>query len=132
MTTQVHPMPAGGSGTVVLPRAKISEEAMQRAPLIPGVTTNVGKREIGGDGAGKGVKRDLIPVVSHVITDDQVGGLAGVKMQPVNMNKTIKLLTDPHSAMLYDRHVNALRKIVKHYRQGFLMKDLVQVFKILR
>ena len=123
-------MPHGGAagGGVVLPRAKISEEALLRAPLIPGVTTDVKKE--GGEGT-KG-KKELIPVVSHVITDDQVGGLPGVKMQPVNMNKTIKLLTDPHSAMLYDRHVNALRKIVKHYRQGFLMKDLVQVFKILR
>ena len=123
-------MPKGsaGVGGVTLPRAKISDEAMHRAPLIPGVTTNVKK-----DSAdGVRPKKDLIPVVSHVITDDQVGGLPGVKMQPVNMNKTIKLLTDPHSAMLYDRHVNALRKIVKHYRQGFLMKDLVQVFKILR
>jgi hypothetical protein len=118
---------ATGAG-VVLPRAKISEEAMARPPLVPGVTTNIKKDTM--DGA-KG-KKELIPVVSHVITDDQVGGLPGVKMQPVNMNKTIKLLTDPHSAMLYDRHVNALRKIVKHYRQGFLMKDLVQVFKILR
>ena len=128
MSTMAMPHGGAAGGGVVLPRAKISEEALLRAPLIPGVTTDVKKE--GGEGT-KG-KKELIPVVSHVITDDQVGGLPGVKMQPVNMNKTIKLLTDPHSAMLYDRHVNALRKIVKHYRQGFLMKDLVQVFKILR
>lgn len=33
--------------------------------------------------------------------------------------------------MLYDRHLHILRKIIRHYCNGFLMKDLVQVFKIL-
>ena len=31
------------AASVTLPRAKISEEAMARPPLVPGVTTNVKK-----------------------------------------------------------------------------------------
>lgn len=34
-------------------------------------------------------------------------------------------------AMLYDRHIHALKKVIKHYSNGFVMKDLVAVFKIL-
>ena len=34
-------------------------------------------------------------------------------------------------AMLYDRHMHALKKVIKQYTKGFLMKDLVAVFKIL-
>lgn len=32
---------------------------------------------------------------------------------------------------LFDRHEHALRKVVKHYRSAFLIKDLVELFKIL-
>lgn len=73
-----------------------------------------------------------IPVVAHVITDDDLGLLQGSKQQqPINLKRVIKLLTDPHSMMLYDRHVNALQRIVRHYQKGFPMKVLVQIFKIL-
>ena len=33
--------------------------------------------------------------------------------------------------MLYDRHVHALKKVIKYYSKGFVMKDLVAVFKLL-
>lgn len=72
-----------------------------------------------------------IPLVSHVITDDDLGLNQGSKHQPINLKRVIKLLTDPHSMMLYDRHVHALQRIVRHYHKGFPMKELVQVFKIL-
>ncbi|KAK7110003.1 cilia- and flagella-associated protein 69-like isoform X2 [Littorina saxatilis] len=72
-----------------------------------------------------------IPLVTHVITDEDLGLLQGSKHQPINLKRVIKLLTDPHSMMLYDRHVHALQRIVRHYQKGFPMKELVQVFKIL-
>ncbi|XP_074659217.1 cilia- and flagella-associated protein 69-like isoform X1 [Tubulanus polymorphus] len=72
-----------------------------------------------------------IPVVGHMITDDDMGILRGVKLQPVNLAKIVKLLVDPHSSMMYDRHVCAMKKLGKHYNTGFLMKDLVQIFRIL-
>jgi len=52
-------------------------------------------------------------------------------LQPVNLERVIKLLTDQHSETLYDRHLSGLKKLVKHYNKGFLMKDLVSIFKIL-
>lgn len=75
--------------------------------------------------------KPVIPLVKHTITDEDIGLLKGSKLQPINMNRVVKLLTDPHSVMLYDRHINALQRLVKHYKNGFLMKDLVQVCKVL-
>lgn len=72
-----------------------------------------------------------VPLVGHIITDEDIGSLQGAKLQPVNLERIVKLLTDPHSANLYDRHLFALKKLVKHYSKGFLMKDLVTIFKIL-
>lgn len=76
-------------------------------------------------------RKASIPVVTHVITDEDIGALQGTKLIPMNMNRVVKLLTDPHSSMLYDRHVNALQRLIRHYSKGFPMKDLVQVFKLL-
>ncbi|XP_062615202.1 cilia- and flagella-associated protein 69-like [Saccostrea cucullata] len=72
-----------------------------------------------------------VPIVAHIITDDDIGILKGTKLQPINLSRVVKLLTDPHSVHLVDRHINALQRLVKHYQKGFPMKDLVQVFKIL-
>jgi len=72
-----------------------------------------------------------IPIVGHIITDEDIGALTGTRLQTINLNKVVKLLTDPHSVMLYDRHIHALKKVVKYYSKGFVMKDLVPVFKIL-
>ncbi|XP_072017652.1 cilia- and flagella-associated protein 69-like isoform X2 [Amphiura filiformis] len=72
-----------------------------------------------------------IPLVGHVITDDSMGLKQGISMQPINYNKVIKLLTDQHSVNLFERHMHSLQRLVKHYQAGFLIKDLVQVFKIL-
>ncbi|XP_022085503.1 cilia- and flagella-associated protein 69-like [Acanthaster planci] len=81
--------------------------------------------------ASSDVQKTPLPVVKHVIGDDDMGIKKGVKIQVVNYSKVIKLLTDPHSVTLYERHLNALQKLIRHYQVGFLMKDLVQVFKIL-
>ena len=55
----------------------------------------------------------------------------GARTAPVSLSKVVKLLTDVHSANLFDRHACALKKISKQYADGFLMRDLVSVFKIL-
>ncbi|GFS17857.1 cilia- and flagella-associated protein 69-like [Elysia marginata] len=51
-----------------------------------------------------------IPLVTHIITDEDLGIC---------------------ELMLYERHVHALGRMARHYANGFPMKDLVQVFKIL-
>nr|XP_039253375.1 cilia- and flagella-associated protein 69-like [Styela clava] len=75
--------------------------------------------------------RTTIPLVSHIITDEDVGALSGVKIKPIDLNRAVKLLTDPHCCQLYERHVNALKRIASRYHRGFLMRDCVQVFRIL-
>ncbi|XP_033127973.1 cilia- and flagella-associated protein 69-like [Anneissia japonica] len=72
-----------------------------------------------------------IPIVGHIITDDDLGIKKGVKLQPISFSNVIKLLTDPHSITLHSRHTHALQRLIKHYQHGFLLKDLVQVFKVL-
>ncbi|BFZ02069.1 hypothetical protein BsWGS_05107 [Bradybaena similaris] len=72
-----------------------------------------------------------IPVVANTITDEELGICQVSKLQSVNLKKVIKLLEDPHSKTLYDRHTHALKKVAHHFRYGFPMKDLVQIFKIL-
>lgn len=72
-----------------------------------------------------------IPLVTHIINDHDLGLVEGTKLQQVNLKRVIKLLTDPHSMMLYERHVIALSRMARHYVKGFPMKDLVLVFKIL-
>lgn len=37
----------------------------------------------------------------------------------------------PLQVTMFDRHVHALNKVVKHYKSAFLLKDLVELFKIL-
>lgn len=32
---------------------------------------------------------------------------------------------------MYDRHAHALNKVIKHYKNAFLLTDLVELFKIL-
>ncbi|XP_041039883.1 cilia- and flagella-associated protein 69-like [Carcharodon carcharias] len=51
--------------------------------------------------------------------------------RPVDLNHVVNLLEDRFSCNLVDRHLHALKRVVKHYQFGFPIKDLVQVFKIL-
>ncbi|XP_064410355.1 cilia- and flagella-associated protein 69 [Latimeria chalumnae] len=71
-----------------------------------------------------------IPVIKHLITDADLGGREDHR-KPLDINHIVKLLEDPYSCNLYERHLHALKKLVKHYHHGFPLKDLIQVFKIL-
>ncbi|XP_067855032.1 cilia- and flagella-associated protein 69-like isoform X1 [Heptranchias perlo] len=49
----------------------------------------------------------------------------------MDINRVVKLIEDRYSCNLVERHLHALKRVVKHYQFGFPIKDLVQVFKIL-
>ncbi|XP_051872151.1 cilia- and flagella-associated protein 69-like [Pristis pectinata] len=51
--------------------------------------------------------------------------------RPVDINRVVDLIEDKYSCNLVERHLHALKRLVKHYQFGFPIKDLVQVFKIL-
>lgn len=72
-----------------------------------------------------------IPVIDHLLCEETADLTKSFQIEPVNFRKVIKLLVDPFSAQLYERHVLAIRKIVRHYKQGFLLRDLVDVIHIL-
>lgn len=75
--------------------------------------------------------RTTIPIVTHILTDEDIGALSGVKIKQIDLRRAVKLLTDPHCAQLVERHINALKRIAKRYQRGFLMRDCVQVYKLL-
>ncbi|CAF3323798.1 unnamed protein product [Rotaria socialis] len=52
------------------------------------------------------------------------------KSEPFNFEKTIKFLTDPHSAHLLDRRIRICQKLCRHYQNGFIIKDLNHFMKI--
>ncbi|XP_072431980.1 cilia- and flagella-associated protein 69 isoform X3 [Chiloscyllium punctatum] len=52
-------------------------------------------------------------------------------IRPVDLNRVVNLIEDRFSCNLVDRHLHALKRVVKRYQFGFPIKDLVLVFKIL-
>ncbi|CAI9736367.1 ciliaflagella69-likeassociated and flagella-associated 69-like [Octopus vulgaris] len=70
-------------------------------------------------------RRSQIPLIRSVTYDESA--LLG----PVNLKKVITLLKDPYSRELYQRHARSLQKIVRDYKDGFLLKDLLEVVNIL-
>ncbi|GAB1605853.1 hypothetical protein Ahia01_000867600 [Argonauta hians] len=50
---------------------------------------------------------------------------------PINLKRVVKLLLDPYSEKLYHRHSRALSKVVLHYQDGFLLRDLNEVVEII-
>ena len=39
----------------------------------------------------------------------------GVKLKPMDLSRAAKLLTDPHSNRLFERHVQALKRVAARY-----------------
>ncbi|KAI8483595.1 Cilia and flagella associated protein 69 [Branchiostoma belcheri] len=71
-----------------------------------------------------------IPIVNHIIPDEAVG-IQKVVPRSSDLARVVKLLTDPYSENLIERHLHALTKLAAKYHRGFLMRDLVLVFKVL-
>ncbi|KAL5260959.1 hypothetical protein ACHWQZ_G006859 [Mnemiopsis leidyi] len=46
------------------------------------------------------------------------------------LEKVLHLLTDPHSAKVRERHTKAVKKICDKYQNGFYLKDLGLVYKV--
>jgi cilia- and flagella-associated protein 69 len=72
-----------------------------------------------------------IPVIPHLIRDKDVVPTEGEEFKPLDLDKIIKLFTDPHSYHHLERHLHCLKKLAKHYNRGFLLKDIPKIIKIL-
>lgn len=93
--------------------------------------TSSTKIHLSGDGVTEITTKTTIPLVTNIVTDEDIGALKGVKIKPIDLARAVKLLTDPHSAQLYERHVNGLHRVAAKYHRGFLIRDCVEVFRIL-
>ncbi|XP_063040762.1 cilia- and flagella-associated protein 69-like [Engraulis encrasicolus] len=70
-----------------------------------------------------------VPVDTQLITAKGKGEITNIK--PVDLSRTIRLLEDSLTVSLKERHLFTLKKIVKIYQTGFLLKDLENIFKII-
>ncbi len=75
------------------------------------------------------VKTNRIPVVPHLIRDEDVIDNVGPIFKPLELDKIVKLFVDPHSSNLTDRHLHSIKKIIKHYYLGFVSKLLIKLVK---
>ncbi|XP_066571504.1 cilia- and flagella-associated protein 69 isoform X2 [Amia ocellicauda] len=71
------------------------------------------------------------PVFRHTVTDSDLGMREHAALKPIDLSRIINLLEDPLASSLKERHLSVLKKVVKRNQNGFLLKDLVQIFKIL-
>ncbi|KAM9308129.1 cilia- and flagella-associated protein 69 [Gastrophryne carolinensis] len=71
------------------------------------------------------------PVVRLVVTDTDLGEREPIPFKPVDLERVLKLFEDPFTRDLIERHARILRKVAKNYSNGFLLKELQHVVKIL-
>lgn len=76
-------------------------------------------------------RKQVAPVVKHIITDSDLGIREGVPLKALELSHVTRLIEDPYSCNLKERHLIVLKKVVKTYQNGIPLKDLVEFFKIL-
>ncbi|KAK6324004.1 hypothetical protein J4Q44_G00063430 [Coregonus suidteri] len=75
-------------------------------------------------------RKPAIPVIKHIAKDNDQEKQQ-VLIKPIELSRVIHFLEDPLAATLKERHIFALKKVVKRCQKGFLLKELADVFKIL-
>ncbi|MEE6466773.1 hypothetical protein FKM82_007045 [Ascaphus truei] len=87
----------------------------------------------GGGGSRAGSKKArVVPVVKLLVTDADIGEQEQVvPFKSMDLSRVLKLLEDPCSRDLMERHVRVLKKVAKHYCNGVPLKDLTHMFKML-
>ncbi|KAM8967141.1 cilia- and flagella-associated protein 69 [Pelodytes ibericus] len=80
--------------------------------------------------AGDG-KKSPRPVVRLVVTDTELGDQEVLSFKSMDLERVLKLLEDPLSRDLSERHVRVLKKLSRHYCKGIPLKELSQMLKIL-
>ena len=66
------------------------------------------------------LKTNRIPIVQHLVRDEDVMDTVGNVLKPLELDRLVKLFIDPHSNNLTERHLHSIKKIVKHYHLGFV------------
>ncbi|XP_023389113.1 cilia- and flagella-associated protein 69 isoform X5 [Pteropus vampyrus] len=68
-----------------------------------------------------------IPVVGVVTEDEDAQGA----LKPMDLNRVIKLLQETDKDDLEEKQLKAVKILVQYYQNGFPLRDLAQIFKIL-
>ncbi|XP_038171555.1 cilia- and flagella-associated protein 69 isoform X2 [Arvicola amphibius] len=68
-----------------------------------------------------------IPVIGVVTPHEDIQGI----FKPMDLNRIIKLLEENDKDDLEEKQLNSVTKLVQYYQNGFPLRDLAQVFKIL-
>ncbi|XP_066525431.1 cilia- and flagella-associated protein 69-like isoform X2 [Hoplias malabaricus] len=79
------------------------------------------------DGSRSGKAPPHFPSISQYFTQSSAAQTA----RPPDLTHVIRLLENPVSSSMKERHIFALKKIVKRSQNGFLLRELVDVFTIL-
>ena len=64
--------------------------------------------------------KNKIPIVQHLIRDDDIVSTRDEILEPIDFDRAIKLFVDKHSMNLKNRHFHIIKKIVKCYHLGFV------------
>lgn len=75
----------------------------------------------------KSISPRTIPVVGVVTPHEDVQGI----FKSMDLNRIIKLLEENDKDDLEEKQLNSVTKLVQYYQNGFPLRDLAQVFKIL-
>ncbi|XP_034375416.1 cilia- and flagella-associated protein 69 isoform X2 [Arvicanthis niloticus] len=68
-----------------------------------------------------------IPVFGVAIPDGEMQGI----FKPMDLNRIIKLLEDDDKDVSEEKQLNYIKKLIHCYQNGFPLRDLAQIFKIL-
>ncbi|XP_069815620.1 metalloreductase STEAP2 isoform X3 [Dendropsophus ebraccatus] len=72
-----------------------------------------------------------IPSVNSALNWREFSFIQVVQFKPMDLDRVMKLFEDPFCKDLIERQVKLLKKVGKHYYNGFLLKDLPQIMKLL-
>ncbi|KAJ7991479.1 hypothetical protein DPEC_G00284300 [Dallia pectoralis] len=76
-------------------------------------------------------KIPAIPLIKQLTKYKDKQEKQEVVAKPIELSRVIHLMEDPLTSTLKERHIFVLKKVVKRCQNGFLLKELADVFKIL-
>ncbi|XP_066210269.1 cilia- and flagella-associated protein 69 isoform X1 [Saccopteryx leptura] len=81
----------------------------------------------GPGGSSKSRSPRPIPVIGVVTEDEDAQGA----LKPMDLNRVIRLLEETKKVDLKEKQLLCVKKLVQYYQNGFPLRDIAQIFKIL-
>ncbi|XP_068942292.1 cilia- and flagella-associated protein 69 [Petaurus breviceps papuanus] len=116
------------------PSSGIKSRTRLRSSLAmasPDVTLPALSPEAGGRPKSSASPRHIPVVRVKVVTDTDLGLAQGVQFKTMDLNSIINLLKELPKDGLEERQLQCIKMMVQCYQNGFPLRDLVQIFKIM-